>query len=126
MEEEDGGWNTIGGCGDRINPDPAEGLRPVGVKSKFWCLTDDDDTDEDVSQSPFTPDLVRQAAVHGFTKEHLVQAELALHNSSVRRQVEQTITPVSMDSKVAHVRTIMKALIDVRRTTMKPWSGKLP
>jgi hypothetical protein len=34
-EEEDGGWKSVGGCGDRVLPDPAIDLRPIGVKSKF-------------------------------------------------------------------------------------------
>lgn len=76
LEDEDGEWTFVGDRGDRVKPNPAEDLRPIGTKSKFWLLEDDDDTDEEiVSQSPFTPDLVRQAAVHGFTKDQLVEAE---------------------------------------------------
>lgn len=60
-------------------------LRPIGVRSKFWALTDDDDSDEEVAfQSPYTPDLVRHVTVHGFTKDQLYEAELALQDSSVR------------------------------------------
>ena len=90
-------------------------------------MKDDDDSDEEiVSQSSYTPDLVRHAAVHGFTKDQLYEAELALQDSSVRRRVEETITPVPTNMKVELVRNIMKALIDVHQMTMKPWSGKLP
>jgi hypothetical protein len=71
-------------------------------------------------------DLVRQVAIHGFTKDQLYETELALQDSSVRQQVEETITSVSMDMKVELVRNIMKALIDVHRITMTPWLGKLP
>jgi hypothetical protein len=70
-------------------------------------------------------DLVRQVAIHGFTKDQLYETELALQDSSVRQQVEETITSVSMDMKVELVRNIMKALIDVHRITMTPWLGKL-
>jgi hypothetical protein len=123
-EDEDGGWKFVG---DWLKPDPAEDLHRIGVKLKFWALANDDDTDDEiVSQSPDMPDLVRQAALHGFTKDQLFEAELALQESLVRRRVEETKTLVSMDMKVELVRHIMKALIDVRRTTMKPWSGKLP
>jgi hypothetical protein len=58
--------------------------------------------------------------------DHLYEADLALQNSSVQRRVEQTLTPASMNSKVRHVRNIMKALIDVRRPKRTPWSGRLP
>jgi hypothetical protein len=77
-EEEDGGWKSVGGRGDRIVSNPAIDLRPIGVKSKFWVLSDDDDSDDEIVQSPYTPDLVHLAAVHGFTKEKLVEAEIAL------------------------------------------------
>jgi hypothetical protein len=60
---------------------------------------DDEDSDEEVvPQSPLMLDLVRHAAVHGFTMDHLYEAELALQNSSVQRRVEQTLTPASMNS----------------------------
>jgi hypothetical protein len=77
-EVEDDGWKSVGGRGDRNLPDPALDLRPIGVKSKFWALSDDDHSDDEIVHSPYTPDLVRQAAVHGFTKEKLVEAEMAL------------------------------------------------
>lgn len=67
--EDDGGWKSADSRGDRVLPDPARDLRPIGVKSKFWALTDDDDSEDEIVQSPYTPDLVRQAAVHGFAKE---------------------------------------------------------
>ena len=76
-EDEDGEWHFIGDCGRRPIPDSAADLRPIGTKSKFWSLVDDDDS-EVASRSPFTPDLVRQAAVHGFSKEQLCEAEMAL------------------------------------------------
>jgi len=66
-EDEDGEWHFVGGYRRRPMPDPAADLRPIGTKSKFWSLADDDHS-EVTSQSPFTPDLVRQAAVHGFSK----------------------------------------------------------
>jgi hypothetical protein len=70
-EDEDSGWKSVGDRGDRIVPDPAIDLRPLGVKSKFWALMDDDVSDEEVIQLPYTLDLVRQAAVHGFVKNSL-------------------------------------------------------
>jgi hypothetical protein len=71
-------------------------------------------------------DLVRHVAVHGFTKDQLYEAALALQDSSVNRRVEEPITPASMNMKVELVRNIIKALTDVRRMTITPWSGKLP
>jgi hypothetical protein len=125
-EDEDIGWKSVGDRGDRIVPDPAIDLRPLGVKSKFWALMDDDGSDEEVVQSPYTPDLVRQAAVHGFVKEQLVKAEMALQDSSIQRQVEASASPASSDTKVVLVRNIIKAWTERRRTSMAPWSGKLP
>jgi hypothetical protein len=53
----------------------------MGAKSRFWALEDDDDSDEEVmSQSPLTPDLVRHAAVHGFSKAQLYDAEMAMQD----------------------------------------------
>ena len=63
-EDEDGGWKFVGDYGDRLAPDPTVDLRLIGAKSKFWALTDNDDSDEEVvSQSPYTSDLVHHAAV---------------------------------------------------------------
>jgi len=76
-EDEDGEWHFVGDCGRRPIPDPGMDLRPIGTKSKFWSPADDDDS-EVASQSPFTPDLVRQAAVLVFSKEQLCEAEMAL------------------------------------------------
>ena len=88
---------------------------------------DDDDSDEEVtSQSPYTLDLVCHAAIHGFSKEQLYEAEIALQDSSVHRWVQEPMTPASTDTKVVLVRNIMKAWMDVWRTAMRPWSGKLP
>jgi hypothetical protein len=82
-EDEDGGWKFVGGCGDRPQSDPAVDLRPIGVRYKFWALTDDDDSDEEVAfQSPYMPDLVHHVTVHGF-KDQLYEVELALQDSSV-------------------------------------------
>jgi hypothetical protein len=100
-EEDDGEWKFVGNRGDWLTPDPVANLRPMGAKSKFWASTDD----EVATQSPYTPDLVRHAAVHGFTKDRLCEAELALQDSSVRN--------------------IMRVLIDVRRLAVSPWLGKL-
>jgi hypothetical protein len=90
-------------------------------------LEDDDDFNEEVvSQSPLTPELKLHAAVHGFTEGQLFEVELVLRDSSVRRRVEQSVSPASSDSKVKFVRNILKALTDVRRTSIKSWSGRLP
>jgi hypothetical protein len=85
-EDEDDGWVSVGDRGDRVVSNPAIDLGPIGGKSKFWALTDDDESDEEIVQSPYTPDLVRQAAVHGFTKKKLVEAEMALQDSSIQRR----------------------------------------
>jgi hypothetical protein len=95
-EEEDGGWKSVGGRGDRIVSNPAIDLRPIGVKSKFWVLSDDDDSDDEIVQSPYAPDLVHLAAVHGFTKEKLVEAEIALQDSSIQRRVEVSTSPATI------------------------------
>jgi hypothetical protein len=108
-EDEDSGWKSVGDRGDLIVPDPAIDLRPLGVKSKFWALMDDDGSDEEVIQSPYTPDLVRQAAVHGFVKDQLVEVEMALQDSSIQRQVEASVSLASSDTKVVLVRNIIKA-----------------
>ena len=76
-EDDDDGWIPVGGRGDRVVSDPTIDLRPIGGKSKFWALADDDESDEELDQSPCTPDLVRQAAVHGFRKEKLAEAKMA-------------------------------------------------
>jgi hypothetical protein len=34
-EGEDNGWISVDGRGDRVQPDLAIDLRPIGVKSKF-------------------------------------------------------------------------------------------
>lgn len=47
-------------------------------------------------------------------------------DSSVHRRVEGPVSPGSTDTKAVFVRRIMKALTDVRRTAVTPWSGKLP
>jgi len=108
-EDDDDGWIPVGGCGDRVVSDPAIDLCPIGGKSKFWALADDDESDEELDQSPYTPDLVRQAAVHGFGMEKLVEAEMALQDSSIQRQVEASSSPASSDTKVVLVRNIIKA-----------------
>jgi hypothetical protein len=82
-EDEDGEWHFVGGYGKQPLPHPAADLRPIGFKSKFWSLVDDDES-EIASQSPSTLDLICQAAVHGFSKEQLSEAERALQDSSVR------------------------------------------
>ena len=64
-EDDDDGWIPVGGSGDRVVSDPAIDLRPIGGKSKFWALAGDDESDEEFDQSPYTPDLVHQAAVPG-------------------------------------------------------------
>jgi len=64
-EDDDDGWIPVGGRGDRVVSDPAIDLRPIGGKSKFWALAGDDESDEEFDQSPYTPDLVHQAAVPG-------------------------------------------------------------
>jgi hypothetical protein len=96
------------------------------VKSKFWALMDDDDTDDKIVQSPYMPDLVRQAAVHGFAKEQLVEAEMALQDSSIQRRVEASLSPTTSDTKVVLVRNIIRAWTARQRALMTPWSGKLP
>lgn len=96
------------------------------MKSKFWALTDDGDSDEVIAQSPYTLNLVRHVVVHGFTKDQLYEAELVLQDSSVKRWVEQPITPALMNSKVELVRNIMKALTDVHWPARTPWFGMLP
>jgi len=123
-QDEDGGWKLVGDRGYRHTPDPAADLRPIGVKSKFWALTDEDsDEEEVVSLSPSTPDLVRQAAVHGFTKEDMVEAEAALQDQSIQRRVEARTTPATENTKVELVRNIMRALIHASRPTATPWLG---
>jgi len=127
MDHENGEWKFVGGCSRRMTSDPTTDLLPLGTRSKFWALADDDDSDEEVtSQSPLTPDLVCHAAVHGFSTAHLYEAKMALQDSSVHRRVEEPPTLGSMDTKAIMVRKILKALMDVRRTAVKPWSGKLP
>jgi hypothetical protein len=122
-EEDDGEWKFIG---DRLTPDPAADHRPMGAKSKFWETMDDDSDDEVAIQLPYTPDLVRHAAVHGFTKDCLCEAKLALRDSSIWRRVEAPSSPVTTNSKVQFVHNIMRALTDVRRPAVSPWLGKLP
>jgi hypothetical protein len=126
-EDENREWKCVAGCSRRRTSDPAGDLRPMGARSWYWALEDGDDSDEEVmSQSPSTPDLVRHAAVLGFSRVQLYEAEMALQDSSVRRRVEEPVTPGSTNAKTAMVRNIMKALTDVRRTAVKPWSWKLP
>ena len=108
-EDDDDGWIPVGGSGDRVVSDPAIDLRPIGGKSKFWALADDDESDEEFDQSPYTPYLVRQATVHGFGMEKLVEAEMALQDSSIQRRVEASSSPASSDTKVVLVRNIIKA-----------------
>jgi len=124
-EDDDDGWIPVGGR-DRVVSDPAIDLRPIGGKSKFWALADDDESDEKFDQSPYTPDLVRQAAVHGFGKEKLAEAEMALQDSSIQRRVEASSSPASSDTKVVLVHNIIKAWTARRRPSLTPWSGKLP
>jgi hypothetical protein len=113
-EDEDDGWKFVGDRCHRPAADPAVDLCPLGSKSKVWALADDDDPDEEVvSQSPLTPELVRLAAVHGFSKEKMYDAELALQDSSICRRVEGPVSPVSTDTNAIFVRRIMKALTDV-------------
>ena len=107
-EDDDDGWIPVGGR-DRVVSDPAIDLRPIGGKSKFWALADDDESNEEFDQSPYTPDLVRQVAVHGFGMEKLVEAEMALQDSSIQRRVEASSSPASSDTKVVLVRNIIKA-----------------
>lgn len=123
-EEVDGDDHLAVGCAIRFSSDPAADLRPRGFISKFWELEDDDDS-VIMPQSPLTLDLVRQAAVHGFTKEHLVEAEMALQDSSVERRVEAALSPATADKKVALVNFFFQSWGD-RRSSMAPWSGKLP
>ena len=125
-EDDDDGWIPVGGRGDRVVSDPAIDLRPIGGKSKFLTLADDDESDEEFDQSPYTPDLVRQAAVHGFGMEKLVEAEMALQDSSIQRRVEASSSPASSDTKVVLMRNIIKAWTARRRPSLTPWSGKLP
>jgi hypothetical protein len=126
-EDENGKWKFVLGYSRRRTSDPAGDLRPMGAKSRFWALEDDDDSDEEVmSQSPSTLDLVRHAAVHGFSRAQLYDAEMAMQDSSVHRRVEEPVTPDSTNAKAVMIRNIMKALIDVRWTAVKPWSEKLP
>jgi hypothetical protein len=42
MEDEDGRWKFVVDHDDRLTPNPAVDLHSIGVKSKFWALTDDD------------------------------------------------------------------------------------
>ena len=127
MEDENGEWKFVGGCSHWMTSDPTTDLCPLGTRSKFWALVDDDDSNEEVtSQSPLTPDLVHHASVHGFSRAHLYEAEMALQDSSVHRQVEEPLTLGSTDIKAVMVWKILKALTDVRRTAVKPWSRKLP
>jgi hypothetical protein len=49
-----------------------------------------------------------------------------LQDSSVHQRVEEPVTPGSTNAKAVFVRRIMKALTDVWRTVVTPWSGKLP
>ena len=44
-EDEDGEWHFVNDCGRWPIPDPAADLRPIGTKSKFWSLADDDDSE---------------------------------------------------------------------------------
>jgi len=125
-EDDDDGWIPVGGSGDRVVSDTVIDLRPIGGKSKFWPLADDDESDEEFDQSPYTPDLVRQAAVHGFGMEKLVEAEMALQDSSIQRRVEASSSPASSDTKVVLVRNIIKAWTARQRPSLTPWSGKLP
>lgn len=124
-EDEDGEWHFVGDCGRQPMPDPAADLRPIGSKSKFWSLVEDEDL-EVAPQSPLTPDLIRQAAVHGFSREQLCEAEMALQDSLVHRRVEASASPASTDKKAVLARNIVKAWIGDRRTAMTSWSGKLP
>jgi hypothetical protein len=122
-EEEDDVWHVGVDCEKWLIPDPAADLRPMGFQSKFWSLEDEDDP-VITSQSPFTPDLVRQAAVHGFSKEQLVEVEIALNDSSIRRRVEASMSPTASDKKVVLVRNIFEAW--GRRSAVAPWVGILP
>ena len=80
-EDESGEWKFVAGCSRRRTSDPAGDLRPMGARSRFWALADDDDSDEEVtSQLPFTPDLVRHATVHGFSRAQLYEAEMELQD----------------------------------------------
>jgi hypothetical protein len=59
-EDEDDGWKFVGDRGRRSVPDPVVDLRPIGTRSKFWALEEDNDSDEEImSQSPCTPDMVQ-------------------------------------------------------------------
>lgn len=81
-EEDDDEWKFVGDRGEWPTPDPAADLHPKEV----------------ATQSPYTLDLVRHATVHGFTKDRLCEAELALQDSSVRRRVEAPTTPATMNT----------------------------
>jgi hypothetical protein len=65
---------------------------------------EDDESDEETGQSPFTPDLVRHAAVHGFAKEQLFEAEIALQDPLIQRRVETSTSPAASDEKVMLMR----------------------
>lgn len=69
--------------------DPSADLRLLGSRSKFWALANDDESEDSDLESPMplTPDLVRHAAVHGFTKENLIEAEKVLEDSAGWRSV---------------------------------------
>jgi hypothetical protein len=68
MEDEDNRWKSVGDRGDRIVPDPVIDLRPLGVKSKFWALMDDDVSDEKVIQLPLHVGLGTPSCCSWFRK----------------------------------------------------------
>lgn len=90
--------------------DPLFGMRKPGSVSMFWVF-DACDSDSNVESGPSTADLVRTAAVHGFSVNEMAAVDRNLGSPWFETKVVRSESPESGDILVRRARDLLKALV---------------
>jgi hypothetical protein len=99
--------------------------RPKGYVSRFWVVSDDEFSDADSGLS--TLEMVRQAAVHGFSKEDLVSISKNLNCPTILSRACASVSPSSCEETfVKQARKFFDSWVEPKKRTCGAWKGSLP
>jgi hypothetical protein len=105
--------------------DPLLDCRPKGSVSRVWVLSDDEFSDAD--SGPSTLEMVRQAAVHGFLKEHLVLISENLNCPTILSRACASVSPSSCEeTAVKQARKFFDSWVELKKRTCGAWKDSLP
>ena len=124
-------WNPVSTANARIgNPDPLFDQRACSSGSRFWALSGDSDSDEEVPgadvRSPSPESFSHSALGAGFSVQEVRQVEASLASPDVSTKVSVIASPEIVNPKVALARKIVLAVAERHQSKVAPWKGPLP